>query len=273
MGLATLLWPNKPQGFFTPYRFASLVREREASLQYSHCDELFAAHLPDFLAVLEGVDPFQSALEAIGTESPPAPRWDQDWFSGLDAVVAYSLVRQQPPSLLIEVGAGHSTRFFAQARRDSGKEFKIVTIDPHPRGRLGGLDVDHIHQDVTQAPQEIWDDIVPNDIVSMDSSHILQPGTDVDYFLNQVLPSLSVGTRLHVHDIFLPNPYPAPWRWRGYNEQTAIAALLGTGAYRPIFASHYITLRHKQLLDTSPAAPFAELGGAPASSLWLEKVR
>ena len=31
---------------------------------------------------------------------------------------------------------------------------------------------------------------------------------------------------LHVHDIFLPDPYPAAWDWRGYNEQAAVAPLI-----------------------------------------------
>ncbi len=272
MGMATLLQPHRPQGFFTPYRFASLVKNRQRSLHYPLCEQLFAAHMPDYRAILADVGKVKNALTAIGDDPPPAPRWDQDWFSGLDAAVAYTLVRQRPPSRLVEIGAGHSTRFFAKARADSGKEFRLLTIDPDPRGRLGGLDVHHIHQDVTQAPQEIWDDVAPTDIVSIDSSHILQPGTDVDYLLNQVLPKLSVGVRLHVHDVFLPDPYPADWQWRGYNEQSAIAALLGSGAYRPLFASHYLTSRHKDVLEASPAAAFAARGGAPASSLWLEKL-
>ena len=273
MGVATLLWPNRPQGFFIPYRFASLVRDRQSTLHYSVCEDLFAKYLPDFSAVLAQIEPYEGALNAIGGEPAPAPRWDQDWFSGLDAAIAYSFVRHRPPSRLIEIGAGHSTRFFAKARADSEKQFRIMTIDPEPRSSIVGLELDHVQQDVTRAPQEIWEDIASGDILSIDSSHILQPGTDVDFLMNQILPRLPTGARVHVHDIFLPDTYPPGWQWRGYNEQIGWAALLATGTYRPLFASHYMKTRHKDLLMASPAAPFADRGGAPAASLWLEKVR
>ena len=273
MGLATLLWPSKPQGFFTPYRFAPSVTNRQKQLYYRLCEDLFDAHFTDFRALLAEVKTYKKALDAIGSEPPPGPRWDQDWFSGLDATIAYTIVRQRPPSRLIEIGAGHSTRFFVKARADAAENFHILTIDPEPRSDVAGLDVDHIHQDVTRAPQNIWEGLKPDDILSIDSSHILQPGTDVDFLLNHILPNLPVGMRLHVHDIFLPDTYPQDWQWRGYNEQSAISVLLTTGAYRPLFASHYVITRQADLLQKSPAGLFANRGGAPASSLWLEKVR
>ena len=48
------------------------------------------------------------------------------------------------------------------------------------------------------------------------------PGSDVDLLLNEVLPQLRPGVLIHLHDIFLPDPYPAGWAWRGYNEQVAV---------------------------------------------------
>ena len=34
------------------------------------------------------------------------------------------------------------------------------------------------------------------------------PGSDVDLLLNAVLPRLQPGVLIHLHDIFLPDPYP-----------------------------------------------------------------
>ena len=64
----------------------------------------------------------------------------------------------------------------------------------------------------------------------IDSSHTLVPGSDVDLLLNRVLPALSAGAVVHVHDIFLPDNYPDDWAWRGYNEQLGVAPLLFGGA-------------------------------------------
>ena len=82
------------------------------------------------------------------------------------------------------------------------------------------------------------------DVLFIDSSHILMPGSDVDLLLNRVLPRLPAGVLIHIHDIFLPFDYPPVWGWRAYNEQQGVLPLLATGAYR--------------------AAVFQRLGGAPA---------
>ncbi|MBE9558941.1 MAG: class I SAM-dependent methyltransferase, partial [Proteobacteria bacterium] len=75
------------------------------------------------------------------------------------------------------------------------------------------------------------------------SSHILMPGTDVDMLLNRILPSLPAGVYVHIHDIFLPDPYPADWEWRGYNEQQGAASLITGGGWNVEFASHYAVTR------------------------------
>ena len=73
-----------------------------------------------------------------------------------------------------------------------------------------------------------------------------------------------------MHDVFLPDPYPAGWAWRGYNEQQALAALLQGGGYAIRFASHYVARRWRAQLA---AGVLGRLPGGPgglASSLWLE---
>ena len=44
----------------------------------------------------------------------------------------------------------------------------------------------------------------PDDILFIDSSHILLPGMDVDIQLNRIFPVLQPGVLVHLHDIFLP---------------------------------------------------------------------
>ena len=96
------------------------------------------------------------------------------------------------------------------------------------------------------------------------------PGTDVDWLLNRILPALPAGVLLHFHDVFLPDPYPEAWAWRGYNEQQALAALLQGRAWDCRFASHYVRTR---LADRLARGPLSSLPppAAPEGSLWLQK--
>src|SRR5207248_8811425 len=45
------------------------------------------------MRVLGWIEDLARDLMAIGTDAPPAPRWEQDWFARLDAAAAYAIVR------------------------------------------------------------------------------------------------------------------------------------------------------------------------------------
>ncbi len=164
------------------------------------------------------------------------PRFDQQWFSGLDAAMAYAMVRLLQPARIIEVGSGHSTRFMARAIRDGALATNLHSIDPQPR-----RDIDHLCQTVTRAsvtdmPVQLFDTLASNDVLFIDGSHAMLPGSDVDYLFTRVLPRLAAGVVVHVHDVFLPHGYPARWHQRAYAEQSMLAALLLGGSGFEILA-------------------------------------
>ena len=218
----------------------------------------------ELLASIEG---YAAALEAIGKEPPPAPRWRQDWFPRLDAAAAYAIVRDTRPKKVVEVGCGHSTRFLARAVADGGLATRITAIDPEPRASLAGLEVRWLKQKVQEVDITLFAALEANDILFIDSSHQLQAGSDVEHLFLRVLPSLKSGVRIHFHDIFLPADYPREWAWRRYNEQVAVARLLDDG-YAAEFSSHEAlkTAELPAILARLPLEP-----GAIESSLWLSK--
>src|SRR5205085_11925725 len=110
------------------------------------------------------------------------------------------------------------------------------------------------------------------DILFIDSSHILMPGTDVDFLFNRVLPGLPRGVLIHVHDIFLPDDYPPEWEWRGYNEQLAVAALLQGRGFRLLWSSHYAATQMEHAVDASAARDIPLMPGAHEASVWMVKV-
>ncbi len=270
-GLATVLGIAR-RGFFIPYRRAGEVPPPGARPAYAAIAALMHDREADFRARLDAIDAHAAALRAIGGDPAPAPRWDQDWFPRLDAAVAYAMVRDLRPRRIVEVGSGHSTRFLARAVADAGLGTAITAIDPAPRADLAGLAVKRVGAPVQSAGQAPFADLAAGDILFIDSSHILMPGSDVDWLLNHVFPALPAGVRVHVHDVFLPDDYPAEWAWRGYNEQLAVATLLHGGGYRPLFASHYVATRMAESLRKTVIAGLPLGAGARESSLWLEKL-
>jgi predicted O-methyltransferase YrrM len=263
MGLATLL--GRPRGFFIPHRYAAAI----APCAYPALEALLAAAVPTFDAVLDEIAAQAERLERLRGPAPQ-PRFDQSWFPTLDAAAAYALVCRARPRRIVEVGSGHSTRFLARAIADAGLGTELICIDPQPRASLQGLPVRWIEAVVQRAPEALFTELQVSDVLFVDSSHILMPGTDVDWIVNRILPQLASGVLVHFHDVFLPDPYPEAWAWRGYNEQQALAPLLHGRAYTCRFASHYVRTRLPDRLEHGALARLPR-PAAPEGSLWLEK--
>ena len=218
--------------------------------------------------MLRLIEQYGADLEAIGSEPPPAPRWNQDWFPRLDAAAAYAMVRSTRPKRIVEVGCGHSTRFLARAVADGRLDTHIVAIDPQPRAAIENLPVEWLRTPVQRVAA--FPALAAGDILFIDSSHQLKPGSDVDFLLKAVLPMLPAGVRVHFHDIFLPDEYPEHWSWRRYNEQAAVAALIEKNILAVNFASHATVTRQPDSL-TGVLARLPLVPGAVESSLWLTK--
>ncbi len=260
-----------PQGWFIPYRY-------RAALPKEHCGypavrRLFDARREDFSRRIGRIGEYAGTLRAMSDNPAPLPRFRQDWFPRLDAAMAYTLIRDLGPRRIVEVGSGHSTRFMARAIADGGLATRLTAIDPAPRAAVAALDIDFRHVTVHEAGQEPFAALAPGDILFIDSSHILMPGSDVDLLFNIVMPSLPAGVLVHIHDICLPDDYPPQWQWRAYNEQLGVVPMLTGGAYEPVFSSWYAATAMKERLRDSLIDELPLIDGALETSLWLRKKR
>ena len=233
---------------------------------------MIAAGAPAFAAHLEAIDELAPALEAIGGDPPPAPRWNQDWFPRLDGAAAYAMVRRHRPARIVEVGSGHSTRFLERAVADGALKAHITAIDPRPRASLEGLPIELLRTTVQAAGCAPFENLRAGDFLFVDSSHKRRPGSDVAFLFEQVLPTLPGGVFVHFHDIFLPGGYPEQWAWRRYNEQTSVAAEIAGGGYALEFSSAWIIACRPEWLAKGVLARLPLVPGAFESSLWLRRL-
>lgn len=267
-GLQTVLG-LRPRGFFLPHRHAAGARLWDQR-SYPALAALFCAAEPAFAEMLARIDRFAEALGAIRGLAPPAPRFEQDWFPRLDAALIYAFVRGEAPARVVEIGSGHSTRFVMRAVADGGLATRVTAIDPAPRADIARLPLESIRLPVQEADPAVFDGLAAGDLLLVDSSHILMPGTDVDIVLNRVLPAASPSLFVFFHDIFLPDPYPAAWPFTAYNEQNGVAPLL-QGGWELVFASNYVVRHMAERFAASAAARLPIPPGARESGLLLRK--
>ncbi|MBT6276114.1 MAG: class I SAM-dependent methyltransferase [Chromatiales bacterium] len=258
---------GRPQGYYIPYRYAGDTGTPPAPAWLLERLDLASPRMRDCLEKAARLNGSLRPLARKRDAQINGARYDQTWFTGLDATLAYTFVHSQQPQRIVEVGSGHSTRFLSQALADSTSRGELISIDPQPRREIDTL-CSQIHRvPVTHCDVELFASLGAGDILFLDGSHIMMPGTDVDFVFSTVLPVLERGVLIHIHDIFLPDPYPDAWRWRSYNEQQTVCALIGTGRFNIAAASAFIRNYHPDWLENvfAPCTP-----GAFESSLWLE---
>lgn len=262
LGLPTVLG-LRSGGWFIPHRYASLLPPAGSLPPYPTIEALFRHHQAAFVELLDRLDGEADAVLAL------AELLGQSWFPALDAAAAFGICRWRKPRRVVEVGSGHSTRILSRAL---GPASSIAAIDPAPRADIADLPgVEIVPRTLQAAPLSLFHGLKAGDVLFIDSSHILMPGSDVDILLNRVLPGLPAGVLVHLHDIFLPFDYPATWGWRNYNEQLGVLPLLVDGAYVPLFSSVWMQRRAGDRLARSVVARLPCPAEAMPASLWLEK--
>lgn len=187
----------------------------------------------DQLALLSNFT-FQEELQKIPQEGKaPEYYYHNGSFQSGDAELYYSLIRHLKPERIIEVGSGFSTlvalKGIEKNSMVSGQKASITCIEPYEMPMLNSLPIDLIRKRVEEVDLSIFAQLKENDMVFIDSSHIIRPGGDVQHVILTILPMLRKGVWIHFHDIFTPANYPMEWlrdEYRLWNEQYMLEAFL-----------------------------------------------
>jgi len=182
-------------------------------------------------------------------------------FDGIDGEILYSMIRYFKPSKIIEIGSGKSTYVSAQAilknkSEDNNYESELIAIEPYPNNILlsgfPGLSR-IIAKKVETVALEEFEKLQTNDILFIDSSHVLKIGSDVQYEYLEILPSLNKGVIVHIHDIFFPLEYPKEWIFEYcwfLNEQYLLQAFLAfNNSFEVLWAGRYLHLKYPHKLE------------------------
>ncbi len=173
--------------------------------------------------------------------------FNNGFFERVDAEVAYSLVRSRKPRRIVEVGSGNTTLVMAAAldkNADEGYAGEMISIEPHPatylKDGLRGL-TQLIESPVQHVPVDLFRTLRANDILFIDSSHVVSMDSDVLYECLRILPELAPGVLVHFHDVFTPFDYPRKFVMTNlcfWSEQYLLEAFLSfNGAIRVVWAA------------------------------------
>jgi len=213
---------------------------------------------------------FRDEYNNLPVEPPPGQKRP---FRGVDALVAYCMVRHFEPESIVEVGSGWSSLVLGQAAAKN-KNSALICIDPFPSNFVRkGIPAlrSLIEKKVQDIDLEFFTQLDSGDILFIDSSHTVKIGGDVNYLFLEVLPRLKPGVIVHVHDIFLPFDYRRDWvvdEFRFWTEQYLLQAFLAFNSeFEVLLANSYLNHYHQQDLK----AAFPDLSSWAGGSFWMRR--
>lgn len=209
------------------------------------------------------------------------------WVNGCqyrysDVVFLYSIIRHLRPTKIVEVGSGASSAVMLDVNDlffDSS--IQMTFIEPYPERLFRFLtDVDKstatvIEKKVQEVPLDPFLALEENDILFVDSSHVVKVGSDVNHIVFEILPRLRKGVWIHFHDIFFPFELPQHWivkHKKFWNESYLLRAfLMNNDSYEITLFNTFLQKRFTSWFEEE--MPECLLGEEPTGSIWIRKIR
>jgi hypothetical protein len=237
-------------------------------------------NIPAQLALLDSLRCEQELAYLAAPRSGSAEfRLKNGSFESGDAEFLYQLIRARKPRRLFEIGSGNSTLIARDALNANRQEMpgyscKHVCIEPFEAPWLESTGVTVIRRRVEEVDPELFGELEANDLLFIDSSHVIRPQGDVLTEYLEILPTLRPGVIVHVHDIFSPRDYPGEWvkeRMLLWNEQYLLEAFLtGNDSWQVMAALNL--LRHRYFDALRRVCPYLTPDREPGS-FYMQKVK
>lgn len=198
-------------------------------------------------------------------------------LSLVDAFVLYAMIREKKPKVMIEVGAGESTKISLQALEKNlsqGHAYRFYSIDPYPKKELQLIkkkNFELIDKKLQDVDEEF---LIRADLLFIDSSHVSKIGSDVNYQILEIIPKLKIGAIVHWHDIMIPTNYWKEWIDNGnmfWNESYMVHSfMLFNESFRTMWTARYMQLNYFNRIQQ--VLPFFQKNHR-LSSFWIERAK
>ena len=198
----------------------------------------------------------------INKENENEYYYNNPWYGSGDAEYLYNIIRYFKPTKIIEIGSGYSTLMARNAIANNKLDnlayaCNHICIEPYEMPWLEKLEVELIREKVENLDKSLFQKLNANDILFIDSSHIIRPQGDVVFEYLEILPTLKSSVLVHIHDILTPKDYLDEWVYEHYlwNEQYLLEGFLTLNSeFKIIGALNYLAHNYREQL--SEKCPF-----------------
>lgn len=206
--------------------------------------------------------------------------YDNNQYGAGDAESLYAMIRHLKPRRIIEIGSGNSTKIAAKAIAANRAQLadyacEHICVEPYEMPWLERLGPQIIRKRVEEMDPEFFQTLGEQDILFIDSSHVIRPFGDVLFEFQNIVPLLKKGVYVHVHDIFTPRDYPEKWLRddrRLWNEQYVLEVLLQNATrYRTVLALNWLRNNHLAELEAGLGGG-KRIAAAQPGAYWFQVI-
>jgi predicted O-methyltransferase YrrM len=132
-------------------------------------------------------------------------------YGPIESDFLYCFIYTKRPKKIIQIGCGLSTAVMMLAAKEADYFLEIICIDPYPNEFLrlscksGKIKL--IQKKTQLVDVDVLTRLNDNDLLFIDSTHTVKPGSEVNKLILEVLPRLQRGCWVHFHDIHFPYDY------------------------------------------------------------------
>jgi predicted O-methyltransferase YrrM len=232
-----LTYEHPPGHYYSPINDIDFLKKRENNIWKPLVDGAIEFNGEEQLNLLNSFTKYFPEIPFKSTKQTDLRYYfENDLYEYLDGTILYSMIRSLQPKKIVEVGSGFTSSLMLDINEIYFDDaIELTFIDPYPERLYSFMSENdknknevlvNIVQDVNL---EKFQELNPNDILFIDSSHVVKTGSDVQYILFEILPRLKKGVYIHFHDIFYPFQYPKTWilekQWN-WNENFFLRAFL-----------------------------------------------
>ena len=179
-------------------------------------------------------------------------------FGFMSGQMHYGLIRHLKPKRYIEIGSGFSTLISLRAFNEnlmSNNKVSFTAIEPYPPDFLNEIREPYFQLDKNKLEDTdltVFDSLEKGDMLFIDSTHVAKFGSDVNYYMFQILPRIKPGVLVHIHDIQFPFDYHASYMFNSHyfwNEQYMVQAfLMYNSAFHIYWCASFMVSEHAELM-------------------------
>ena len=284
---------SRTSDFYSPLPTESKIKKNENRWNRASSMTGIAYDLESYKALLKNlISKYLIEYDSLPTYEENKSIGFGPGYTELDAFVLYAMIRNIKPKKYFEVGSGLSTYYCSLAAKENaknGESLKIKCIEPYPFEKLHSIqNIEVIKDEVQNVEKNSFLELEADDILFIDSSHVVKIDGDVPFLFLEILPVLKEGVIVHIHDIPFPfnTPYPAEhWilgktrtssNWPVYwNEAMLLQAFLAFNYnYEIIMSAPLIRYYDEEFLKINiPFYKSIEQEPNTFSSIWLRRTK